>query len=539
MICKECNTEYSDDELFRKKYICSKCGTYFRIPARIRIKMVADRGSFSEMFEDICLSNEDISVEYSEKLADAREKTGNDEAVIVGEAKVLGEKIVLAVCDSYFMMGSMGYVVGEKITRAIEYATTNRLPVFVFCCSGGARMQEGLKSLMQMEKTSLAVAKHDEAGLFYSTILTDPTTGGVTASFAMLGDVIMAEKDATIGFTGKRVIRQTIGKELPKGFQGSEFQCKHGMIDGIVERNRIRKMIQFLVITNKVRQNYVLSTKITQNEFKLLNIITKKNKDSLSAWQKVKLNRRFDIYQPLDFVQDIFDVFVELRGDRFYGDDSAVAGGIAMLGGLPITVIATRRGKTAQEIVKNNYGMPSPEGYRKALRLMKQADKYNRPIITFINTPGAYPGEEAEERGQGEAIARNLFEMSRLTVPVLSIIVGEAGSGGALALAVANEVWMLETATYSILSPEGFASIMWKDSTRAEEAAGEMNITAERLQKIGIIDKTIKVEDSCSIEAMKRTSQLLRKDIIRFLGDMSKLERKEIRSRREMRFRNF
>lgn len=537
MNCNKCGCEIEDSALLKMKYICPTCGKYLRIPALDRIKLTVDKNSFSELFRDVELNGR-ISSEYSEKLALTKEKNRIDEAVVAGTAKVLGEKVVLAVCDSFFLMGSMGYVVGERITRAIEYATDNSLPVFIFCCSGGARMQEGLVSLMQMEKTALAIAKHDEAGLFCATILTDPTTGGVTASFAMLGDVIMAEKDATIGFTGKRVIKQTIGRELPENFQSSEFQLLHGMVDGIVSRNKIRKMIQFLAMTNKKLPDYRVSS-VDKKTFDLRKWFLNSKRNKMTAWQKVKLNRRFDVYQPLDYVHDIFDVFIELKGDRLYGNDMAVAGGIAMLEGLPVTVIATRRGKKADEIVTNNYGMPSPEGYRKALRLMKQADKFNRPIITFINTPGAYPGEGAEERGQGEAIARNLMEMSKLTVPVLAIIVGEAGSGGALALAVANEVWMLETATYSILSPEGFASIIWKDSSRAEEAAEKMNITAEILKKKGIIDKIINVEDVFKVESMKKTSQSIKNEIIKFLDNLSGVERSEIRNRKEIRFRKF
>ena len=305
------------------------------------------------------------------------------------------------------------------------------------------------------------------------------------------------------------------------------------MVDGVVERNRIRKMIQFLAITNKNLKGYANFNNEVVGSFGVINHFRLKNKKSKTAWQMVQMNRKYDIFQPLDYVREIFDVFVELKGDRCYGDDSAIAGGLAMLDGQPVTVIATRRGKTAEEIVKNNYGMPSPEGYRKSLRLMRQADKFNRPIITFINTSGAYPGQEAEERGQGEAIARNLFEMSRLSVPILAIIVGEAGSGGALALAVANEVWMIDTATYSILSPEGYASIIWRDASRASDAAEKMNITAEGLKKQGIIDRVI-----CSDDKSKMFEDI-RFKIREFLEEMSKKSREDIRLQRKRRFRAF
>lgn len=540
MICNKCGRDYEKRYLKNHKYICPNCSGYIRIPARDRVEMISDKNSFVELFEEVRLDENKLSADYLEKLLLAREKAGISEAVLAGEAKVLGEQIMLVVCDSYFMMGSMGYVVGERITLAIEYATNHNLPLFVFCCSGGARMQEGLKSLMQMEKTSMALAKHADKGLFFSSILTDPTTGGVTASFAMLGDVIMAEKGATIGFTGKRVIKQTIGEELPNGFQSAEFQCEHGMVDGVVERNRIRKMVQFLAITNKkINRNVVFDSKAKYDFDELNSIGVLDEKNTSTVWEKVQMNRKVEALQPLDYVKGIFDIFVELKGDRCFGDDSAIAGGIAMLGNQPVTVIATRRGKSASEIVLNNFGMPSPEGYRKALRLMKQAEKFGRPIVTFINTAGAYPGKEAEERGQGEAIARNLFEMSRLNVPVLAIIVGEACSGGALALAVANEVWMLDSATYSILSPEGYASIVWKDSSRAAEAAEMMDITADSLWKEDLIDRVIRSEENNRLGRNEVTFELLRQGIIDFIKKMSIKKPEEIREDRERRFRKY
>lgn len=210
-----------------------------------------------------------------------------------------------------------------------------------------------------------------------------------------------------------------------------------------------------------------------------------------SAWSHVALARHAERPTALDYINRIFPDFIELHGDRLYADDASIVGGIASINGRPVTIIAQQKGKTTEENIKRNFGMPHPEGYRKALRLMKQAEKFNRPIITFVDTPGAYPGLGAEERGQGEAIARNLMEMSQLKVPVLSIVIGEGGSGGALAIAVANEVMMLEHSIYSILSPEGFASILWKDAGLAKKAAGIMKLTAADLKNFSIIDDVI------------------------------------------------
>jgi len=212
---------------------------------------------------------------------------------------------------------------------------------------------------------------------------------------------------------------------------------------------------------------------------------------NLSPMDKLTLSRMIERPTALDYIEKIFDGFIELRGDRKFGDDPSIVGGIARLHDLPVTVIGQQKGKNTKDNVKRNFGMPNPEGFRKAFRLMKQAEKFQRPVICFIDTPGADPGVGAEERGQGEAIARNLMEMSQLRTPVISIVIGEGGSGGALALSVADEIWMLEHSVYSVLSPEGFASILWKDSTRAQEAAQIMKITAQDLKEFEIIDKIL------------------------------------------------
>ncbi len=238
-----------------------------------------------------------------------------------------------------------------------------------------------------------------------------------------------------------------------------------------------------------------------------------------------------------DYIFHLFTDFMELHGDRYYKDDPAVVGGLAYFQGMPVTVIAQAKGKSTKENVERNFGMPSPDGYRKALRLMKQAEKFHRPVICFVDTPGAFCGLEAEERGQGEAIARNLFELSDLRTPILSIIIGEGGSGGALAMAVADEVWMLENSIYSILSPEGFASILWKDSKRADEAAEVMKLTAFDLKSLGIIEKIIPEPADYTEENMDPVCQALESDITSFLETYSRMGPEELTRKRYQRFR--
>lgn len=540
--CPKCKKMVNRDRVVKKKYVCYECGGYFRVKTTNRIRMVADLKSFTPWFEDMPVSNPLNYEGYEEKLAETREKTGADEAVTVGQCKVFGEDAVLGICETRFLMGSMGHVVGEKITRAIEKATELKLPVFLFCCSGGARMQEGIISLMQMAKTSAAIKKHGEAGLLYCTILTDPTTGGVTASFAMLGDVIMAEPGALIGFAGPRVIKQTIGQELPEGFQTAEFLLEHGFIDGIVRRENLKKTIHFLIKTHQCREgNYAEFRPDARIQFELSEILKERSWLTLprTAWEKVKAVRQVERPAATDYMEYIFDTFVEAHGDRYFRDDAAVVGGVAFLDGQPVTVIADEKGKDMKECQKRNFGMPMPEGYRKALRLMKQAEKFNRPIISFVNTPGAFCGIEAEERGQGEAIARNLLEMSALKVPVLCILIGEGGSGGALATAVGNEVWMMENATYSILSPEGFASILWKDSNKAKEASEVMNITAQDLKRLGVIEEIVPEYGGADKKSVEAIGEYMKEHIKLFLEKYQGMTGEEIAEQRYQRFRNF
>ena len=237
----------------------------------------------------------------------------------------------------------------------------------------------------------------------------------------------------------------------------------------------------------------------------------------------------------LDFAQGIFDDFIELHGDRNFRNDGAVIGGIGRLNGQAVTVVGIQKGRNLQDNLNRNFGQPHPEGYRKALRLMKQAEKFGRPVVTFINTAGAYPGVGAEERGQGEAIARNLMEMSDLKVPIIAIIIGEGGSGGALALAVADKVWMLENTIYSILSPEGFATILWKDGSRSEEAAELMKITSGELLNMGIVDKVIPERGYFTSEII----EAIKTAIVDELAELSQLSTEDLLEARYQRFRKY
>lgn len=488
-----------------------------------RIRRFFDDGSFEEMYADVETIDPLAFPGYRETLDKNRRKTETKDACIVARGTADGIPLIGAQLSRNFMMGSMGTVAGEKLARAFEEADRCHLPIVVFSASGGARMQEGMLSLMQMAKTSAAVQRLRDHGGLYISVLTNPTTGGVSASYASLGDIILAEPGALIGFAGPRVIEQTIREKLPEGFQRAEFQLEHGFVDKVVPQNEMKAtIVQLLKLhgyqatteeSGQAEDFKASEDRGQENSFKIeeggsddpagyrdpASIIAecaavrlaKEPRKPLTGYDRLTIARAKDRPKITDYIDQLFDGFVELCGDRLGREDPAILGGIAFFEGRPVTVIGHRKGAGLGENLKYNFGMPEPQGYRKALRLMKDAEKYGRPVITFIDTPGAYPGKEAEENGQSVAIAENLAAMSTLKVPTLAIVTGEGNSGGALAISVSDRIWMLENAVYSVLSPEGFASILWKDASRSKEACDVCKMTARDLQEAGIADLVI------------------------------------------------
>src|SRR5581483_2944840 len=375
-----------------------------------------------------------------------------------------------AAMDFAFIGGSMGSGVGEVITRAAELALERREPLLVISASGGARMQEGCVSLMQLAKTSQAVGRLHEEGLLYISLLTDPTYGGVSASFATLGDLLVSEPNSYIGFAGPKVIEQTIRQQLPEGFQTAEFLLDHGMLDLVEPRENLQGVLR------KLLELHSLSGDLpeTEGEGPL------SDPDALpkrAAWDIVQLARNIERPNTLEYIGYVFDDFQELYGDRLFDEDAAIVGGVGRLGDVAVVVVGHQKGHTTSEMMERNFGMPNPEGYRKGMRLMEHAARFGMPLVTLVDTPGAYPGLGAEERGQSVAIAESIMEMSRFRVPIVSIVTGEGGSGGALALAVGDRVLMMENSYYSVISPEGCSTILFKDAAQAPRAAAALRMT--------------------------------------------------------------
>ena len=579
--CKKCGAVHSVQDVRANDFACPSCGAYVRIHAKRRIKLLADPGSFEEWNQELPVVNPLDFPEYEQKLWEVKESTGLNEAVVTGKITIDGIPTAIGVCDARFLMSSMGHNLGEKIARMAERAAEEKLPVILYACSGGARMQEGIISLMQMVKTSEALGRLQESGQLFISVLTDPTMGGVTASFAMLGDIILAEPGALIGFTGQRVIQQTIGGKLPEGFQRAEFLLKHGFTDAIVPRRDQRAVLAHILRlhvkgaaelaseTAPVFEEAELAEEFTREEvapkkapgildaaasalqnLQRLAFGQKAEKEEeresrfsegglRSAWETVKLSRAKDRAHAKDYIDALFPDFMELHGDRCFGDDEAVIGGIASFHGIPVTVIGIQKGRDFLENKRRNFAMPNPEGYRKALRLMKQAEHFKRPVICFVDTPGAYCGVGAEERGQGQAIAENLQKMAALKTPILSIIIGEGSSGGALGVATANEVWMMENAVYSILSPEGFAAILYRDAKQAELAAENMRLTSRDLLELGVIEKLIPEPEPVTYENIHTVARELEPELLEFIGKYSAMSRDELANQRYERFRKF
>lgn len=483
--CPGCGTSSDRSRLSELPHVCAVCGHHLTIAARTRIAMLADQGTFRELDRELVsvdpLKFKDLR-SYRERLRQARTETGTREAVTTGLCRIGGESVVLVVFDFHFLGGTMGSVVGEKIANAFETATERRVPLISVTASGGARVQEGMLSLMQMAKVTGAAARHMNAMLPYISVLGNPTFGGVTASFASLGDIILAEPGAQIGFVGPRVIEQTTGIAPPAGSHRAETLLQAGLIDLVVARKDLRAQLIYLV-THLKRKT---SKSERREEPPRVG-----NRDRLLAWQHVSLARRAGRPAARYYIAQMTTQFLELHGDRWGGDDRAIIGGIADLDGETVVIVAQERGETSKEKELCHGGMAFAEGYRKATRLMQLAAKFRLPIITLIDTPGAQATYESERRGISHALATNLALMASLPTRVVSAIIGQGGSGGAIALGVADRVLMLEHAIYSVISPEGAASILYRDSGQAEGVSESLKMTARDLFALHVIDRVV------------------------------------------------
>jgi acetyl-CoA carboxylase carboxyl transferase subunit beta len=514
--CPSCEAFVFHKRLKRNLGVCPECNYHFRLRLSERLSQLLDEDSFEELGADLepldALAFID-SKPYPERIRDAQRKTGMKSGAVYGTGTIDGLPVVLAAIDFSFIGGSMSGAVGEAITRAAELALETRTPLLVISASGGARMQEGCISLMQMAKTSQAVAQLAQAGVPYLSLLTDPTYGGVSASYATLGDVLISEPAAHIGFAGPSVIEQTIHQQLPDGFQTSEFLLEHGMLDLVEPRESIKRTIRNLLAVHAA--------------------VEAGRNDGAGAERLPEAEGAAPVSDPGQLrAKDPWDIVQLAR----HGDRPRM---LDLIGFAPVMVIGQHKGHTTGEMVEHNFGMPEPEGYRKGMRLMRYAARFGLPLVTIVDTPGAYPGIGAEERGQSVAIAESIMLMSRLPTPIVTVVTGEGGSGGALALATSDRVLMMENAYYSVISPEGCATILFKDAAAAPRAAKVLRITGPELLRLGVMDAVVPEPEAGAQADPAAAGANLRAALISSFSELLPLDTDQLLAQRYERFRKF
>ncbi|MGC0417082.1 carboxyl transferase domain-containing protein [Embleya sp. AB8] len=498
LVCARCRALVYRKRFDRAHGVCPDCGAHARLSAARRLATLLDPGSARALSAAQTVHDPLLFADlepYVDRLAAARAATGHEDAVRVAVGTVAGYPVVVAVMDFAFMGGSLGVAAGEAVAMAAEAALARHVPLILVTSSGGARMQEGALALMQMAKTAAAMAALDEAGLLTVTVIADPTYGGVAASFATLADVVVCEPGARMGFAGPRVIEQTIGQRLPEGFQSAEFLLRHGLVDGVRPRAELRQTLAVLLASAGGRAPGRAGRGGAVAELPRAGAgMVVRDPAELAvrpAAEVVVAARHVGRPTTRDHLAYWMDTFVELRGDRAGADCPAIVGGLGTVAGRAVLVLGHQKGHTTADLVRANFAMASPAGYRKVIRLARLAEKIGVPLVTLIDTPGAHPGIEAEQQGQAGAIADCLRVFSGLRVPVVAVVTGEGGSGGALALGVADRVLISANALYSVISPEGCAAILWKTRDESPAAARALGLDARSLLELGVVDGVV------------------------------------------------
>ena len=535
--CESCGQLVYYKDYKENKYICPRCGRAFIMSPKQRFDLLFDDNSWERLtppnVSDDPLQFED-RVTYKSRLADARSETGCYDAVTTADGTIGGVPSTVCVLNGYFMMGSMGRAAGDAIVAAIEHAVAEHRPFIMVTSSGGARMQENILSLMQMARTTVAVNKLHANGIPYIVLLTDPTFGGVTASFAMLGDIHIAEKGARVGFAGRRVIEQNIREKLPSNFQTADYLYEHGMVDMVVARGDLHDKIANIlaVLTKQTCEPKQISVKTPEHD------ISKKIRGmgETEAYDKVLLARHENRPHFLDYIDGIVDCWTYLAGDRLYAEDAAMGSGIGFWRGIPAVIIGQEQGRTIETRQKHRFGMPNPDGYRKAQRMMKLAEKFNLPVISLFDTAGAFAGREGEERGQSQAVASSIAMGLSVATPYVAVNVGQGGSGGAIAIGTGDRVLMMENAIYSVIAPESCASILWRDNKFKAEAAAAMKLTAKDMSNLNVIDEVIPEPAGGAHTDWQTTMELLANSVAKHITELQEIPASELPARRADKF---
>jgi len=535
--CEACGRLVFYKDYKNNHYVCPRCNRAFIMNPKQRFDLLFDDIDWQKI--DLPMPSDDPlnftdRVSYKERLKEAREDAGTRDAISTADGKVGGINTTICVMNGDFMMGSMGRAAGDAIIASIEHAIELKNPFVMVTCSGGARMQENILSLMQMARTTVAVNKLHENKLPYVVILTDPTFGGVSASFAMLGDIHIAERGARIGFAGRRVIEQNIHEKLPSNFQTADYLYEHGMIDVVASREELKGVLEnvLTVLTKQPRDAKVIDIKTPKFD------TPKKSRDmgKTPEYDRVLLARNENRPHLLDYVNGVVDKWTYLAGDRCFGEDAAMCGGIGYWYGIPSVIIGQEKGRTIETRQKHRFGMANPEGYRKAQRLMKLAEKFNLPIISLFDTAGAFAGGAAEERGQSQAVASTIAMGLSVKTPYVAVNVGEGGSGGAIAIGTGDKIFMLENAIYSVIAPESCASILWKDNKFKAQAATALKLTARDMASLNVIDKIISEPAGGAHTDWQTTMELVAKTVADAIKELQEIPVEELVPNRVKKF---
>ncbi|MBR6033757.1 MAG: hypothetical protein IKP28_03340 [Clostridia bacterium] len=496
--CPKCNTQFKNHNEYKT---CTNCGYNFKMKSTERLSLICDEGTFQEI--------------------DKNNKSDKD-SIIIGVANITGYKVAIGIMDSFNMAGSIGKYLIDKLCYLIYYAKDNHLPLIIFSASGGIRVQEGVTALVGMSKLSEAINDYKKDGLFIS-FLTNATYGGLNASLSMLGDIILSEKDCKIGFSGARVIENELHQNLPADFQTTEFNYGNGLIDIITRRDS-----QKCIIGRILEQYYN-----NNNNVSVVDRSTKQYSKKIDKLELLKDIRTESHARPYEIVQNIFESFIEIHGDRISKDDNSIKCGFAKLDNSYISVAYVDRRNDINENIKTNFGMINPEGYRKVNRFVKLSEKMNSPIVFFVDTPGANAGYEAEKNGQASAIANLLQDISKIKVPIISFITGEANSGGAVALVTGDYLVMLEHSYLSVISPEAYIDIIYKGKEKLENVIDELRILPTDMLKDGIIDEIIEDND------FDKLTEEIKAIINNKITELSHLKKDELIKNRIQRIKNW
>ena len=552
--CLVCGESVIESEPYVQHRVCPTCRFHYSLTARERIELLVDRGSFRETNRSISSldpltfsgrakakgkekgkekekDNEQEQGGENGHLPSDQRRTGLTEAVVTGHCTIGGSKTTIVVLDFGFMGGTMGSVVGEKVTLAFEAAAKSGRPLLAIVTGGGIRIQEGLLSLLQMAKTATAVRHLREKGLPLIVVLANPATGQAYASFANLADVMLAEPGSLIGLAPMRTLREATKKSLPLDAHTAEAHLNHGLLDDVVDREDLKERIStILQVLGPQRSSRDANGKSNKDEAVLVPDIEVADVELGDAERAI---RRIDRPTARDYIRSVIDHFIELKGDRVSGDDRTVVGGLGYLRGNKVVVLGQQRDIQLDHEIHHMY----PKGFRKAQRLISLASSFHLPVVSFVDTQGAHPGLESEEQGIGNAVATTMSMMADAPTPVVSIIVGEGGGEGALALSLADSMLMQQ---YAVLSPAPLytSTGRWhRDPARSREVAHSLMLTASECRELGLIDQVVAEPGDGAHEDLLTAAHNLQLAVAKELEKLSKLSTKKLMERRHKKFR--